>query len=58
MLYAGQRKFHEGFHFGAIGVLYEFLSEKDSFDLFFCPRCGKVEFFMPLPAGFENRVAE
>jgi len=56
MIYAGQRKFHEGFHFGTVGILIEFLSEKDTYDLFLCPRCGKVEFFVPVPAGFEDQL--
>ncbi len=41
MHYSGYYRFHEGFLTGAL-----FLN-RESFDLYVCPKCGKVEFFIP-----------
>jgi len=41
MLFSGNFKFHEGWNTG-------FFGNKESFDLYVCPKCGKVEFFVPL----------
>jgi len=40
MKYSGNFRFHEGFLTG-------FFTNKESFDLYICPKCGKVEFFVP-----------
>jgi len=40
MKYSGNFKFHEGFLTGVF-------TNKESFDLYICPKCGKVEFFVP-----------
>lgn len=48
MLYSGSYKFHEGFETGILGSLFEIFQNKETFDLYVCPRCGKVEFFSPL----------
>jgi Zn finger protein HypA/HybF involved in hydrogenase expression len=40
MRYAGNFRFHEGFLTGVF-------TNKESFDLYVCPQCGKVEFFVP-----------
>ena len=40
MKYNGNFKFHEGFLTGVF-------TNKESFDLYICPKCGKVEFFVP-----------
>lgn len=37
---------HEGSGIGAIGELLELVSNRESFDVYFCPKCGKVEFFL------------
>jgi Zn finger protein HypA/HybF involved in hydrogenase expression len=40
MKYTGNYKFHEGFLTGVF-------TNKETFDLYLCPKCGKVEFFVP-----------
>lgn len=48
MRYSGQFKFHEGMNTGIFGNLFEIFMNRESFDLYLCPKCGKVEFFTPL----------
>ena len=48
MEFAGRKRFHEGtrawpFLFGEIG---ELLVNRESFDLYACPSCGKIELFL------------
>ena len=45
--YQGNFKFHEGTRVGAFGNLFELFTNRESFDLYCCPKCGKVEFFLP-----------
>ena len=45
MVYSGNYKFHEGTRFGMFGNLLEAFVNRESFDLYECPTCGKVEFF-------------
>jgi hypothetical protein len=45
--YQGDFKFHEGTRVGALGNLFELFVNRESFDLYSCPNCGKVEFFLP-----------
>ncbi len=45
--YQGNFKFHEGTRVGAFGNLFELFTNRESFDLYCYPRCGKVEFFLP-----------
>jgi Zn finger protein HypA/HybF involved in hydrogenase expression len=47
-IYSGEYKFHEGPKFGILGNIFEAFVNKESFDLYACPKCGKVEFFIPL----------
>lgn len=47
MLYTGNYKFHEGKRYGLFGSVFELFVNRESFDLYLCPRCGKVEFFVP-----------
>lgn len=47
MNFAGEFKFHEGAASGVWGNLFELFVNKESFDLYVCPQCGKVEFFLP-----------
>ena len=51
MIYSGNYKFHEGAKLGALGNLFEIFLNRESFDLYLCPKCGKVEFFTPFTAG-------
>ncbi len=45
MVYSGEYKFHEGTRIGALGSLFELFVNRESFDLYLCPKCGKIEFF-------------
>lgn len=48
MIYSGNYRFHEGPKTGVFGNLFELFVNRESFDLYICPKCGKVEFFTPL----------
>jgi Zn finger protein HypA/HybF involved in hydrogenase expression len=48
MKFSGIYKFHEGSNPGIFGNLFELMMNRESFDLYVCPKCGKVEFFTPL----------
>lgn len=43
--YAGKYKFHEGGTPGFFGNFFELFVNRESFELYVCPRCGKVEFY-------------
>ena len=47
MLFSGNYKFHEGVRLGVIGAIGEIFVNRESFNLYLCPKCGKVEFFSP-----------
>jgi len=42
-------------HWTTVGNLVELLSNMDSFDLYVCPQCDKVEFFVSPPPIIENK---
>ena len=44
--YVGSKKFHEGTNWGVLGELGELFVKRERFDVYMCPRCGKVEFFV------------
>jgi hypothetical protein len=44
--YVGTRDFHEGTRWGALGDLGELFVRKEHFDVYVCPRCGRVELFV------------
>lgn len=46
LTYAGTKKFHEGTRWGFMGELGELFVNKEKFDVYYCPRCGKVELFV------------
>ena len=48
MLFKGNSRFHEGTRVGTLGNFFELMINRESFDLYFCPQCGKIEFFLPL----------
>ena len=48
MEYMGSRIFQEGSKFGVMNDLVDLFSSHDSFNLYACPKCGKIEFFLPL----------
>lgn len=47
MLYTGVFRFHEGSNYGVLGNIFEAFENKESFEIYLCPRCGKAEFFTP-----------
>lgn len=47
MQFTGNYKFHEGSRIGALGGFMEIFTNRETFDLYLCPKCGKVEFFTP-----------
>ena len=44
--FIGTRDFHEGTRWGALGELGELFVNKQRFDVYACPRCGRVELFI------------
>jgi hypothetical protein len=44
--YYGTKKFHEGTRIGVFGELAELFQSREHFDVYVCPRCGRVEFFL------------
>ena len=44
--YVGTQDFHEGTRWGALGELGELFVNKQRFDMYVCPRCGRVEMFL------------
>jgi hypothetical protein len=42
----GTKDFHEGTNWGVLGGLGELFVARDRFDVYACPRCGRVEFFV------------
>ena len=47
MVFKGNFKFHEGIPYGVFGDLFELITNRESFDVFYCSECGKVEFYIP-----------
>ena len=56
MVYSGKYEFHEGMNTGIFGNLFELFQNREAFDLYVCPKCGKVEFFVPLDREREFKV--
>ena len=56
MAYSGKYEFHEGMNTGVLGNLFELFQNREAFDLYVCPKCGKVEFFVPLDREREFRI--
>lgn len=44
--YVGTKKFHEGTQWGSLGDLGELFVNQEKFDVYCCPKCGRVEFFV------------
>jgi len=45
--FKGAYKFHEGTRWGVLGDLGHLFTNRESFELYICPECDKVEFFAP-----------
>lgn len=46
MGFLGTKRFHEGTNWGFLGDVGELFVKQNKFDVYACPRCGKVEFFV------------
>ena len=44
--YVGRKRFHEGTNWGVLGEIGELFVKREHFDVYVCPRCGRVEFFV------------
>lgn len=44
--YVGRKRFHEGTRWGALGEIGELFVKREHFDVYVCPRCGRVEIFV------------
>jgi hypothetical protein len=42
----GRKRFHEDPNWGIFGELGELFVKREHFDVYVCPRCGRVEFFI------------
>ena len=56
MAYSGKYEFHEGMNTGVLGNLFELFQNREAFVLYVCPKCGKVEFFVPLDREREFKI--
>jgi len=41
----GKQRFHEGAQWGLFGELGHLFTNRESFEVYVCPNCSKVEFF-------------
>jgi hypothetical protein len=48
MIYKGNFRFDDGPRFGAFGNLNALFTNIESLNVYYCPNCGKIEFFMPM----------
>ena len=48
LVFSGNYKFHEGTRMGLLGNIFELFVNRESFDIYVCPDCGKLEFYAPL----------
>ncbi len=44
--YVGRKRFHEGTRWGFFGGVGELFVNRERFDVYVCPRYGRVEFFI------------
>src|SRR5207247_1213191 len=55
--FVGTKRFHEGGRWGVLGDLGELFVKRERFDVYVCPRCGRVEFFVD-GIGEEHRAGQ
>ncbi|TCO10595.1 hypothetical protein [Natronoflexus pectinivorans] len=48
LIFGGNYKFYEGTRFGFVSIWTTLFLNRESFDLYVCPKCGKVEFYTPV----------
>jgi hypothetical protein len=41
-----RKEFHEGANWGFLGAIGEMFVRQESFEVYRCPKCSKVEFFV------------
>ena len=58
LYYSGVYRFHEGMRLGFLGDFLELFVNRESFEIYICPKCGKVEFFVPLDSDKLRKVVE
>ena len=46
MEFVGTKRLHEGTNWGVLGEIGEFFVKRERFDVYVCPQCGRVEFFV------------
>lgn len=51
----GTKKLHEGVRWGVLGRLGELLVTRLHFDMYYCPRCGRVAAFLEEIGGHLRR---
>ena len=45
--YQGTKQFHEGTRaFDFMGGLFELFKHREAYDVYVCPRCGRIEFYL------------
>ncbi len=44
--FLGTKEFHEGARWGFLGDLTELFVNRERLDVYGCPNCGRVEFFL------------
>ena len=46
LAHVGAKSFHEGTRWGFLGEVGELFVNRERFDVYLCPRCGRVELFV------------
>ena len=46
LVYIGKKEFHEGMRWGMLGDLSELFINQTKLEMYFCPACRHVEFFV------------
>lgn len=47
LAFLGEKSFHEGLNWGALGELGELFTARQNLDVYACLACGHVELFLP-----------
>ena len=50
LVFLGEKRIHEGTNWGVLGEIGEMFVKKEDFELYACPSCGSIEWFLtPAP---------